>query len=97
MGNLIAVQGGAVGLLGVVVWFILTGRLVPLSVLRDAHHQRDTYQAANQELLAALAEEREQKRQLLEVAHVTEHVLTALPRPGEVGHGVAGTDEAAAR
>lgn len=97
MGGLIAVQGGAVGIVTAAVLMVLTGRLVPLSTLRDVQRQRDTWQEAHRVSEEARAQEREQTRQLLEVAHVTEHVLTALPRPGEVGHGVAGEGEAAAR
>ncbi|MFI0894903.1 hypothetical protein [Streptomyces sp. NPDC020983] len=97
MDGLIAIQGGAAGILAAAVMLVLTGRLVPLSVLRDVQHQRDTWQEAHRESEAARAEERAQTRELLEVARVADHVLTSLPRPGEVGHGVAGADADAAR
>jgi hypothetical protein len=97
MDGLMAIQGGAAGILGVAVILILTGRLVPLSVLRDTQHQRDTWQEAHRVSEEARAVEREQTRELLEMARVADHVLTSLPRPGEVGHGAAGADEAAAR
>jgi hypothetical protein len=97
MDGLIAVQGGAVGILALAVLLVLTGRLVPLSILRDVQHQRDVWQEAHRVSEEARAAEREQTRELLEVARVADHVLTSLPRPGEVGHGVAGADADAAR
>lgn len=97
MTGMIAIQGGAAGILAAAVMLVLTGRLVPLSILRDVQQQRDTWQEAHRVSEEARASEREQTRELLEVARVADHVLTSLPRPREVGHGVADTDEAAAR
>lgn len=93
----IAGQVGIGGLLSLAVWLIFTGRLVPRSMVDDVRRERDDWKAAYRQSEAARAEEREQKRELLEVAHVAEHVLTSLPRPGEVGHGAAGTNETTAR
>jgi hypothetical protein len=89
-------QAGIGGLLSLAVWLIFTGRLVPRSIVDDIRQQREDWKSAALEAGAALAEERAQKRELLEVAHVAEHVLTALPRPGGVGHGAAGTNETTA-
>jgi hypothetical protein len=41
VGDLPVIQGGATALLALVVWFILTGRLVPRSVLDDVRRDRD--------------------------------------------------------
>jgi|SRR5690242_980980 len=89
-------QAGIGGLLSLAVWLIFTGRLVPRSTVDDIRRERDDWKAAARESEAARAEEREQKRELLEVAHITEHVLTSLPRPGEVGHGAADAHETTA-
>lgn len=90
-------QVGIGGLLTLAVWLIFTGRLVPRSVVDDIRRERDDWKDAARESEAARAEDRAQVRELLEVARTTEHVLTSLPRPGEVGHGAAGGNEAAAR
>lgn len=90
-------QVGIGGLLSLAVWLIFTGRLVPRSVVDDIRQERDDWKAAARDSEDARAEERDQKRELLEVAHVMERVLTALPRPGEVGHGAAEANETATR
>ncbi|MFF7198154.1 hypothetical protein ACFZAM_31160 [Streptomyces sp. NPDC008079] len=95
MGMLIG-QLGAGGLLSLGVWLILTGRLVPRSTLLDAWRQRDTWQEAHRQSEEARHGDRDQIRQLLEVARVTEHVMTSLPQPGEVDRGTR-VDEAAPR
>jgi hypothetical protein len=89
-------QAGIGGLLSLAVWLIFTGRLVPRSVVDDIRQQRDRWEQAARGSEAARAEDRAQVRELLEVAHVTEHVLTSLPRPGEVRYG-ADVDETPAR
>lgn len=87
-------QGGAGGIVALVVWMILTGRLVPRATLRDAYRQRDTWQEAHGVSEEARHLEREQTRELLEFARTADHVLAALPTAGEVGHGPAGLDRA---
>jgi hypothetical protein len=90
-------QVGIGGLLSLAVWLIFTGRLVSRPVVDDIRRERDDWKRAYRESEAARAEEREQVRELLEVARVAEHVLTSLPRAGEVGHGAGSADEKAAR
>jgi hypothetical protein len=96
MGSLIS-TAGPVGLLSLVVVLILTGYLVPHTILRDVKNDRDRWRDAARLSEEARHSDREQVRELLEVARVADHVLTALPTPGEVGHGTAGVDETAAR
>lgn len=47
---------GAGGLVVFAVWLLLTGRIVPRSVLKDVEAQRDTYKQSWQEERAANAE-----------------------------------------
>lgn len=74
------IQGGAAALLALVVLFILTGRLVPRSVLRDTQADRDYWRAAHTEESKARQAERELTNELLEVARTADHVLAALPQ-----------------
>lgn len=96
MGQLIG-QLGPVGLLTLTVWLVLTGHLVPRSVLRDVQQERDEWRATARDSEDARHEDREQVRDLLEVARVTEHVLTSLPRLEGVRHGTADVDETTPR
>lgn len=87
------IQGGAAALLSLVVIFILTGRLVPRSVLKDTQADRDYWRAAHGEEVKARQAERELTNELLEVAHTADQVLTSLPRAPStrevtVDHGV---------
>ncbi|GGU90900.1 hypothetical protein GCM10010275_29850 [Streptomyces litmocidini] len=72
------------GLLALVVLLVLTGRLVPRSTLQDMRDERDTWRAAHMESEAARQAEREQVTELLELSRTAGHVLTSLPKPGEV-------------
>ncbi|MFI2761431.1 hypothetical protein ACH5A3_21555 [Streptomyces echinatus] len=74
-------QGGATALLVLVVVLILTGRLVPRSVLKDTQDDRDYWRSAHGEEVKARQAERELTNELIEVAHTADQVLTALPRP----------------
>lgn len=65
-------QGGAVGLLALVVILIITGRLVPRSALLDAREQRDRWRDA---ALKAM----EQNAELLTGARVASDVMKVLP------------------
>jgi len=85
------VQGGATALLVLVVLFILTGRLVPRSVLKDTQDDRDYWRAAATEEAKARRDERDLTKELLEVARTADQVLTALPQaPSRRGEVTAG-------
>lgn len=77
------VQGGAVGLLAIVVLMVLTGRLVPRSTLQDMRDERDTWRAAHTASEEARQLEREQVGELMEMARIGGHILTSLPYPGQ--------------
>lgn len=70
--------GGAVGLLGLTVWLVLRGHLVPRNVLRDAQADRDYWRET---AMAAIS----QNQQLLEGSRVVRDVITALPAPEQEG------------
>ncbi|MBJ6623636.1 hypothetical protein [Streptomyces sp. DHE17-7] len=76
------VQGGATGLVILVVVMILTGRLVPRSYLEDARADRDYWRAAHTEEVSARQAERDLTNELLEVAQTADRVLMSLPRTG---------------
>lgn len=85
------VQGGATALLALVILLILTGRLVPRSVLRDTQLDRDYWRAACAEEAKARRDERDLTKELLEVARTADQVLTALPQaPSRRGEVTAG-------
>lgn len=70
LGEFPIIQGGAATLLAVVVWLILTGRLVPRSVLEDVRRDRDV----------RVAEAREEAAEWQAAAKVsTEQMGTLLP------------------
>ncbi|MBB4922292.1 hypothetical protein [Kitasatospora kifunensis] len=84
-------QGGAAGLVMLIVVLVLRGHLVPRTVLRDLRadrdlriaeimHERDTWRAAYEtsEMGRHLAEE--QCRELLELSRTATHFLTSLPK-----------------
>jgi F0F1-type ATP synthase membrane subunit b/b' len=90
-------QGGAIGLLTLVVLLILLGRLVPRSVLEDVRKdrdarvaevlaERDTWRDAHRESEAARIEAQNQVGELLELSRTADHVLRSIR--GEV-HGDA--------
>jgi len=89
-------QVGIGGLLSLAVWLIFTGRLVPRSIVDDIRRQRDRWEQAARDSESARVEDRDQVRELLEVARITEHVLTSLPRSGEVGHAAAEANQTTA-
>lgn len=73
----IILQGGAVTMLGAVVWMIFTGRLVTRREAEGIRNERDYWREA-------FHEEQRQTLELLETARVTQATLSALPqRPGE--------------
>lgn len=78
-------NAGAVALLTLVVLLILTGRLVPRRTHEDTLADRDTWRKAFMESEAARKVEHEQVEELLELAKLGGHILTALPQPGKTG------------
>jgi hypothetical protein len=86
-------DAGAVTLLVVVVLLVLTGRLIPRRTHEDALADRDNWRSAFFESEAARKVEHEQVEELLEMAKLGGHILTALPRPGQADEGeVSGGD-----
>jgi hypothetical protein len=86
-------DAGAVTLLVVVVLLILTGRLVPRRTHEDAIADRDNWRQAFLESEAARKVEHEQMAELLEMAKLGEHILTALPQVRRADEeGVSGGD-----
>jgi hypothetical protein len=72
-------------LLTLVILFILTGRLVPRRTHEDALADRDNWRQAYLESEKARKVEHEQTGELLEMARLGGHILTALPHPGHTG------------
>jgi len=73
------VDGGAVALLAIVFLFVVTGKLVPRRTHEDVIADRDNWRAAFLESEAARKVEHEQTGELLEMARLGGHILTALP------------------
>ncbi|MFD8839744.1 hypothetical protein [Streptomyces griseofuscus] len=73
-------QGGAVALLAIVVLMVLKGSLVPRRTYDDMKEERNLWRDAHTESETARAAEREQTKELLELAHTAGHVLSSLPR-----------------
>ncbi|MBL3664554.1 hypothetical protein JL475_00640 [Streptomyces sp. M2CJ-2] len=82
------IDGGAVGLLVLVFLYVVTGRLVPRKTHEDALADRDNWRAAFLESEAARKVEHEQTGELLEMARLGGHLLTALPPPPHPGEEV---------
>jgi hypothetical protein len=76
-------DAGAVGLLVLVVLLILTGRLVPRRTHEDVLADRERWRQAYLESEKARSVEHEQTGELLELAKLGGHILTALPQPGQ--------------
>ncbi len=76
-------DAGAVTLLVVVVLLILTGRLIPRRTHEDVLADRDQWRQAYLESEAARKVEHEQTGELLEMARLGGHILTALPHSGQ--------------
>lgn len=82
MGDLLAglppLQVGAGALLGIVILLILTGRLVPQSVAKDALDQRDKALALADKYQAVITEQGMTLHTVLEAVETTNQTLTAL-------------------
>ncbi|MFF8589925.1 hypothetical protein ACF061_00555 [Streptomyces sp. NPDC015220] len=74
---------GLGALLTLVVLLILRGGLVPRRTHEDLLADRDNWRSAFMESEKARAVEHEQVEELLELAKLGGHILTALPRPGQ--------------
>jgi acyl CoA:acetate/3-ketoacid CoA transferase alpha subunit len=86
-------DAGAVVLLTLVVLLILTGRLIPRRTHEDVLADRDNWRQAYLESEKARTVEHQQTGELLEMARLGGHILTALPTPGQTGEEeVAGGD-----
>ncbi|CUW31799.1 hypothetical protein [Streptomyces reticuli] len=89
-----ASDAGLGALLTLVVLLILTGRLVPRRTHEDALADRDNWRAAYLESEAARKVEHEHVAELLEMAKIGGHILTALPHPGHADEEeVSGVDQ----
>ncbi len=74
-------DAGAAALLVLVVLLILTGRLIPRRTHEDVLADRERWRQAFLESEAARKVEHEQTGELLEMAKLGGHILTALPHP----------------
>ncbi|MEV5347214.1 hypothetical protein [Streptomyces achromogenes] len=86
MSEIFGINPGDAGLgaiLTLVILFILTGRLVPRKTHEDALADRDRWREAFLQSEAARQLEHEQTEELLEMARLGGHILTALPHPGK--------------
>ncbi|MFF4489403.1 hypothetical protein ACFY0F_23390 [Streptomyces sp. NPDC001544] len=83
-----ASDAGLGALLTLVVLLILRGGLVPRRTHEDALTDRDNWRSAFLESEAARKVEHEQVEELLEMAKLSGHILTALPHPGTPDEGV---------
>lgn len=76
------VDAGAGALLALVILLILTGRLIPRRTHEDVITDRDNWRNAFLQSEAARKVEHDQTGELLEMAKLGGHILTALPHPG---------------
>ncbi|MCE7081143.1 hypothetical protein [Streptomyces sp. ST2-7A] len=72
-------QGGGWAIVAAAVWMVLTGRLVPRSVMEDARTDRDRWRAAHEVSEEARREADRQMGELLELARTTGQALSSLP------------------
>ncbi|MGW2721459.1 hypothetical protein [Streptomyces sp. NPDC001492] len=86
------VQGGAAALLALVILLILTGRLIPRRTHEDVIADRDNWRSAFLQSEAARQQEHDQTEELLELARLGGHILTALPHPGKADEGEVTAD-----
>ncbi|WP_435643888.1 hypothetical protein ACR9VJ_26535 [Streptomyces sp. H49] len=74
---------GIGALLALVVLLILKGGLVPRRTHEDVIADRDNWREAFLQSEAVRKEEHDQTKELLELARLGGHILTALPQPGK--------------
>lgn len=79
------VQGGAWGLVALIVLMVLRGTLVPRRTYDDMREERDTWRAAHQVSEEARHEAQEHANELLELSRTAIPLLRALPSPPPVG------------
>lgn len=85
MSEVFGINPGDAGLgvlISLVVLLILTGRLIPRRTHEDVLADRDAWRHAFLESEKARKAEQEQTEELLKLAELGGHILTALPRPG---------------
>jgi hypothetical protein len=76
------VNGGAVTLLGLTVWLVFTGRLVPRSTVEDLRADRDNWRDAALAKEETRQVEAEQSRLVLdELAQTVDRFISSLPPP----------------
>lgn len=86
MGEVFGINPSDVGLgalLTLVILLILTGRLIPRRTHEDVLADRDNWRQAYLESEKARTVEHQQTGELLEMARLGGHILTALPSSGQ--------------
>lgn len=83
---------GLGALLTIVVLLILRGGLVPRRTHEDVIADRDNWRQAFLQSEAVRKEEHDQTKELLELARLGGHILTALPQPGKPDEGEVTAD-----
>lgn len=78
---------GLGALLTLTILLILTGKLVPRRTHEDVIADRDNWRQAYLESERARKAEHEQTGELMEMARLGGHILTALPRAGQSDTG----------
>lgn len=98
MGSLPLIQTGATGIVAIIVWMILLGRLIPKSQvdqrmrevllqLEQAKQDRDMWKAAYFTESRANGQLSGQVTALMEVGRTADHVIRSLPTLEETGEG----------
>lgn len=87
-----ASDAGLGALLTLVILLILTGRLIPRRTHEDVIADRDNWRSAFLQSEAARKQEHDQTEELLELAKLGGHILTALPGPGKADEGEVTAD-----
>jgi hypothetical protein len=72
--------GSAWGLVGLFVWLIYTGRLVPRTTLDDSHHDANEWRAESRIKDAQLAEKDVQLRHMAEVGKTVDSIMRSIQR-----------------
>ncbi|BFP50038.1 hypothetical protein KCMC57_64060 (plasmid) [Kitasatospora sp. CMC57] len=83
-----AIQGGAVGLVALIVLMVLRGLLVPRRIYDDMREERDTWRAAHAASEEARHVAQDQAGELLELSRTAIPLLRALPNPQPPTEGV---------